>query len=76
MRLPLFLLGFAAVLATAARGDDDCRCWTPSAEDIAEVEAKIAGRPLPLGSLDHRFHESCHNGGIHLGFSNSYIGRV
>jgi hypothetical protein len=26
--------------------------------------------------LDVRFHESCHNGGIHLGFSDSHIGRV
>jgi hypothetical protein len=26
--------------------------WTPSAEDIAAVEAEIAGRTLPLGSLD------------------------
>jgi hypothetical protein len=25
---------------------------------------------------DVRFHESCHNGGIHLGFSDSHIGRV
>jgi hypothetical protein len=52
MRLPVFLLVFAAVFATTARGDEDCRCWTPSAEDVAAVEAKIASRPLPLGSLD------------------------
>jgi hypothetical protein len=52
MRLPVILLGFAYVFSTAALGEDDCRCWTPSAEDIATVETKIAERPLPLGSLD------------------------
>jgi hypothetical protein len=53
MRLSIFLLGCAAIFATGARGDGDCRCWTPSPEDIAAVEAKIAGRQtLPLGSLD------------------------
>jgi hypothetical protein len=52
MRLPLYLLAFAAVFATAALGEDDCRCWTPDAEQIAAVEATLASRPLPLGSLD------------------------
>ena len=52
MRLPLLLLGFAAVFATAALGEDDCRCWTPDAAQIAAAEAKIGGRPLPLGGLD------------------------
>jgi hypothetical protein len=51
MRLPIFLLVFAAVFATASLGDEECGCWTPSAEDVAAVEAKIASRPLPLGSL-------------------------
>ncbi len=49
MRLPLFLLVFAAVVSTAALGEDDCRCWTPSADIIAAVEANIARRPLPRG---------------------------
>jgi hypothetical protein len=52
MRLPFYLFVFAAVFATAARGGDDCRCWTPGGADIAAVEAKIAGRRLPLDSLD------------------------
>jgi hypothetical protein len=26
--------------------------------------------------LDDRFHESCHKRGIHLGFTDAYIGRV
>jgi hypothetical protein len=52
MQLPLFLLGFGAVFATAAFAEDDCRCWTPNAEQIAAAEAKIGGRPLPLGGLD------------------------
>jgi hypothetical protein len=58
MRLPFLLFFFAAIFATAARGDDDCRCWTPGGADIAAAEAKIAaaeakaGRRLPLGSLD------------------------
>jgi hypothetical protein len=52
MRLLLILLGFAAVFATAALGEDDCRCWTPDAAQIAAVEAQIGGRPLPLGGLD------------------------
>jgi hypothetical protein len=52
MRLPSFLLAFAAVFATAALGEDNCRCWTPDAQQIAAVEATIASRPLPRGSLD------------------------
>jgi hypothetical protein len=47
-----FLLGFAAVFSTAALGEDDCRCWTPEAKQVAAAEAIIASRPLPLGSLD------------------------
>jgi hypothetical protein len=43
------LLGFAVALATAALGEDDCRCGTPDAEQIAVAEAKIGRRPLPLG---------------------------
>lgn len=52
MRLPFFLLVFVFVFANTVRGDDDCSCWTPSAEDIVAAEATIAGHPLPLGSLD------------------------
>ncbi len=29
-----------------------------------------------MTALDDRFHESCHNVGIHLDSSDSYIGRV
>jgi hypothetical protein len=50
MRLPLFV--FAAVFATAAQGGDNCRCWTPDAQQVAAVEAAIASRSLPLGSLN------------------------
>jgi hypothetical protein len=52
MRLLFLLLVFAFVFVSAVRGDDDCSCWTPSAEEIVAVEATIAGRPLPFGSLD------------------------
>jgi hypothetical protein len=54
MQMPFFLFGFAAVLSTAALGEDDCRCWTPDAQQVAAAEAIIASRPrqLPLGSLD------------------------
>src|SRR5262245_30467373 len=52
MRMPFFLLGFAVALSTAALGEDDCRCWTPDAQQVAAAEARIASRPLPLGSLD------------------------
>jgi hypothetical protein len=51
MRLPFILFGVASVFSTAALGDD-CRCWKPSAGDIAAVEAKIGSHALPLGSLD------------------------
>ena len=47
MRLSILLLGFAAVFSTAALGDDDCRCWTPDAADIAALEAKIESHPKP-----------------------------
>jgi hypothetical protein len=52
MRLPLFLLGFTAVFPMAALGEDDCRCWTPDAVQVAVAEAKVRGRKLPLGGLD------------------------
>lgn len=65
MRLPLLLLGFAAVFATAALGEDDCRCWTPDAAQIAAAEAKIGGRPLPLGGLDQ--YARYYAGTIHSG---------
>jgi hypothetical protein len=31
---------------------------------------------LLADEINHRFHESCRNGGIHLDLSDSYIGRV
>ena len=65
MRLLLLLLASAALFATAAVGDDDCRCWTPDAQQIAAVEATIANRPLPLGSLDR--YVRCYAGAISLG---------
>ena len=65
MRLPLLLLGFAAVFATAALGEDDCRCWTPDAAQIAAAEAKVGGRPLPLGGLDQ--YARYYAGTIHSG---------
>jgi hypothetical protein len=43
------ILGFAAVFSTAALGEDDCRCWTPGAADIAALEAKVESRPKPRG---------------------------
>jgi hypothetical protein len=52
MRMPLFLLACVTVFAKAALGEEECRCWTPDAQQIAAVEATIASRPLPLGSLD------------------------
>jgi hypothetical protein len=51
MRQLIFLLVFAVAFSTAALGEDDCRCWTPSADLIAAVEANLARRPLPR-SLD------------------------
>jgi len=50
--MPFFLLGLAAVFSTAALGEDECRCWTPDAQQVAAVEAITASRSLPLGSLD------------------------
>jgi hypothetical protein len=50
MRLPVFLLGFASVFATAARGDDDCRCWTPSAAQVSELE-DLVRQKIPAGEL-------------------------
>ncbi|MDR3468827.1 MAG: hypothetical protein P4M07_23095 [Xanthobacteraceae bacterium] len=52
MRRLIFSFGIAAVLSTTAAGQDDCRCWTPNAEQIAGVEKRIMSKPLPLGSLD------------------------
>ena len=52
MRMFILLLGFTVVLSTSAMSQDDCRCWTPSAQQIAAVEAKIEGRSIPLGTLD------------------------
>jgi len=40
-RWPIVLISFAAVVSTVALAQDDCRCWTPSAEQIAVLEAKI-----------------------------------
>lgn len=31
---------------------DVCHCWTPSMQQIAQVETKLEGRALPLGNLD------------------------
>jgi hypothetical protein len=45
----VFLLGFVAVFSTAALGEDDCRCWTLGAADIAALEAKIESHPKPHG---------------------------
>jgi uncharacterized protein with ParB-like and HNH nuclease domain len=43
----------------------------------ASLEADLANRwETAEQSLDDRFHESCHNVGIPLAFSDSYIGRV
>lgn len=54
---------------------------------IAQAQKVIRGQKLFASELlfvvsraeqhlDDRFHESCHNVGIHLAFSDSYIGRV
>jgi hypothetical protein len=51
MRTPIFLLSIL-VFPTVALGQDDCRCWTPTAKQIAAVEAKIEGQRMPLGRLD------------------------
>jgi hypothetical protein len=41
------------------------------------VEYQFADGQLDrLPQLDDRFHESCHKRGIHLGFTDAYIGRV
>jgi hypothetical protein len=50
MRLPLLLFGFTAVFATATLGEDDCRCWTPDAQQVAAAEAAVASRQLPLAA--------------------------
>ena len=51
MRTPVLLLSIAAVFATPALSED-CRCWTPDAQQIAAVEARIEGQRMPLGTLD------------------------
>ena len=35
-----------------ALSQEDCACWTPTAEQVAAVEAKIESQPMPLGKLD------------------------
>lgn len=52
MRTSILLLGILLAVSATARGQDDCRCWTPDAQQIASLEEKIATRPLPLGNLD------------------------
>jgi hypothetical protein len=47
----LLLLSIAAILSTAAPAQDDCRCWTPTAEQIAALETNIERQPLPLNNL-------------------------
>jgi len=48
-----------------------------AAMDAAGIDVQILSHTAPgPEELDHRFHESCHNVGIHLAFSDSYIGRV
>ena len=49
MRISVVLLSIAAFGSTVALGEDDCRCWTPSAQDIAALEARIKVSPTPLG---------------------------
>jgi hypothetical protein len=55
-------------------GKDGCRCWTPDAEQIAAVEAAIASRPLPLGSLDR--YVRYYAGTISIGNRRSIRGRL
>ena len=52
MQTSVLLLGIVVLFSTAALGQDDCRCWTPTAEQVAAVEAKIESHPMPLGKLD------------------------
>jgi hypothetical protein len=52
MRISIFLASMAAAYSTTVLGEDDCRCWTPDAQQIASMEQQIATKPLPLGSLD------------------------
>jgi hypothetical protein len=49
-----------------------------SSNPTVKVRARVCRLLTLIGHvfLDVRFHESCHNGGIHLGFSDSHIGRV
>src|ERR1700681_500964 len=54
-----------------------CATWFAGWEKTLEsAETMPTAQEMPISHLDDRFHESCHNGGIHLGFSDSYIGRV
>lgn len=52
MRTFAVLLSIGVFGSTAALGENDCRCWTPSAQDIAALEARIKVQPTPLGGLD------------------------
>jgi hypothetical protein len=59
MRIFIFLISIVAAYSTTVLGEDDCRCWTPNAQQIASLEEKIASRPMPLGNLDRyaRYYE-------------------
>jgi hypothetical protein len=53
MRLSAFLSGLTVIFATAARGDDDCRSWTPSAAHSfrnAAVDTLAKRNPPSLGA--------------------------
>ena len=49
MQISIALFSIVVFASTAALGEDDCRCWTPSIEDVAALEARIKDRPTPLG---------------------------
>jgi hypothetical protein len=51
--------------------------WEVSRRDLdAEPICSVIERLHRTGKLDDRFHESCHNVGIHVDFSDSHIGHV
>jgi len=52
MQISIALFSIVVFASTAALGEDDCRCWTPSIEDVAALEARIKDRPTPFGELD------------------------
>src|SRR5882672_7810765 len=52
MQKAIVLGGVVAFFSTAAPGQNDCHCWTPTADQIATVEAKIERQRMPLGKLD------------------------